>query len=197
MKRRKVIAMLLAGTLTLTQPLAAFASEDFVPDVTSEQSGADTESDTIAEDAGSPDNAQEEVLPTDDSADSAQELISNDETETADVSQNADGSCDFDDGTDSVANEQNVADEDSGTTDQTVAKNPSCQVALSNGSLIDMEISNSAGEIQPDYKLDVREVLDDQKKNVEDALNNTYGDNKRYSSAMFDLKVKDVTDANK
>ena len=32
MKRRKVIAMLLAGTLTLTQPLAAFASEDFVPD---------------------------------------------------------------------------------------------------------------------------------------------------------------------
>lgn len=194
MKRRKVIAMLLAGTLTLAQPLAAFASEDFVPDVTSEQSGADTESDTIAEDAGSPDNAQEEVLPTDDSTDSAQELISNDETETADVSQNADGSCDFDDGTDSVANEQNVADEDSGTTDQTVAKNPSCQVALSNGSLIDMEISNSAGEIQPDYKLDVREVLDDQKKNVEDALNNTYGDNKRYSSAMFDLKVKDGQD---
>ena len=43
MKRRKVVAMLLAGTLTLSQPFAVFASEDFISDITSEQSGMDTE----------------------------------------------------------------------------------------------------------------------------------------------------------
>ena len=53
MKRRKVVAMLLAGTLTLSQPLAVFASEDFISDITSEQSGMDTEPDAISEDTGS------------------------------------------------------------------------------------------------------------------------------------------------
>ena len=85
MKRRKVVAMLLAGTLTLSQPLAVFASEDFISDITSEQSGMDTEPDAIAEDTGSSDDAQEEGLPMDNSVNSAQGLINNDETGTADL----------------------------------------------------------------------------------------------------------------
>ena len=197
MKRRKVVAMLLAGTLTLSQPLAVFASEDFISDITSEQSGMDTEPDAIAEDTGSSDDAQGEGLPMDNSVNSAQGLINNDETGTADIPQNADVSCDFDDGTgNSTTDDTNegIVEEASGAVDQTVIKNPSCQVALSNGSLIDMEVSNDAGEIQSDYRLDVREVLGDQKKNEEDALNSTYNDNKKGSSAMFDLKVKDGQD---
>ena len=197
MKRRKVVAMLLAGTLTLSQPLAVFASEDFISDITSEQSGMDTEPDAIAEDTGSSDDAQGEGLPMDNSVNSAQGLINNDETGTADIPQNADVSCDFDDGAgNSTTDDTNegIVEEASGAVDQTVIKNPSCQVALSNGSLIDMEVSNDAGEIQSDYRLDVREVLGDQKKNEEDALNSTYNDNKKGSSAMFDLKVKDGQD---
>lgn len=85
MKRRKVVAMLLAGTLTLSQPLAVFASEDFISDITSEQSGMDTEPDAIAEDTGSSDDAQGEGLPMDNSVNSAQGLINNDETGTADI----------------------------------------------------------------------------------------------------------------
>lgn len=88
MKRRKVVAMLLAGTLTLSQPLAVFASEDFISDITSEQSGMDTEPDAISEDTGSSDDAQEEGLPMDNSVNSAQGLINNDETGTADIPQN-------------------------------------------------------------------------------------------------------------
>ena len=198
MKRRKVVAMLLAGTLTLSQPLAVFASEDFISDITSEQSGMDTEPDAIAEDTESSDDAQEDGLPMDNSVDSAQGLINNDETETADIPQNADVSCNFDDGTGNNTtdntNEQDTVEEASETVDQAVIKNPSCQVALSNGSLVDMEVSNDAGEIQSDYRLDVREVLGDQKKNEEDALNSTYNDNKKGSSAMLDLKVKDGQD---
>lgn len=197
MKRRKVVAMLLAGTLTLSQPFAVFASEDFISDITSEQSGMDTEPDAIAEDTGSSDDAQGEGLPMDNSVNSAQGLINNDETGTADIPQNADVSCDFDDGAgNSTTDDTNegIVEEASGTVDQTVIKNPSCQVTLSNGSLVDMEVSNDAGEIQSDYRLDVREVLGDQKKNEEDALNSTYNDNKKGSSAMFDLKVKDGQD---
>ena len=191
MKRQKVIAMLLAGTLALSQPLTAFASDEgLVSDSTdentvSEQIDAESESEGLIEDESSSEDMEQNSVEVSNEA-------SLDTTEANDQSLSTDA---FDDGSD----EQIASDESNDADALTVAKNPSCQVTMSNGSKIDMEISNSGGEIPSDYNLDVRETVGDQKKNIEDEVNSAYGDKskqnkKKEASAMFDLKVKDAQD---
>ena len=130
MKKQKVIAMLLAGTLTLVQPLSAIASEsEFYSEDVNVQETADALTETL------------EDSPTEDAASTTEENVS-DFTDTEDT-----GFLDAADESSSVLTEDV----------STIHKNPSYITVLSNGALTTIEVSDSNISLDG-YKLDFREM---------------------------------------
>lgn len=144
MKRQKVIAMLLAGTLTLVQPLSVIASEsEFYSEDVNIQETTDALPETLE------DSLTEEAVST------AEENVS-DFTDTEDV-----GFLDTTDGSSSVLTEDI----------STVHKNPSYITVLSNGALTTIEVSDSNISLD-EYKLDFREMTGEAKTEKEKILEN-------------------------
>lgn len=144
MKKQKVIAMLLAGTLTLAQPLSAIASEsEFYSEDVNVQETADALPETL------------EDSPTEDAASTTEENVS-DFTDTEDT-----GFLDNTDGSSSVLTEDI----------STVHKNPSYITVLSNGALTTIEVSDSNISLD-EYKLDFREMTGNTKTEKEKMLEN-------------------------
>ena len=144
MKRQKVIAMLLAGTLTLVQPLSVIASEsEFYSEDVNIQETTDALPETLE------DSLTEEAVST------AEENVS-DFTDTEDV-----GFLATTDGSSSVLTEDIY----------TVHKNPSYITVLSNGAFTTIEVSDSNISLD-EYKLDFREMTGEAKTEKEKMLEN-------------------------
>lgn len=144
MKKQKVIAMLLAGTLTLVQPLSAIASEsEFYSEDVNVQETTDALPETL------------EDSPTEDTASTTEENVS-DFTDTEDT-----GFLDNTDGSSSVLTEDI----------STVHKNPSYITVLSNGALTTIEVSDDNISLD-EYKLDFRETTGEAKTEKEKILEN-------------------------
>ena len=144
MKKQKIIAMLLAGTLTLVQPLSAIASES---EFYSEDVNAQETVDTLPESL--------EDSPIEDMASTTEESVS-DFADTEDA-----GFLDAADKSNSVLTEDA----------STVHKNPSYITVLSNGALTTIEVSNSNISLD-EYKLDFREMTGNTKTEKEKMLEN-------------------------
>lgn len=138
MKKKKVIAMLLVGTMALSSPLSVIASDVSIAD-----------SIEFEEENGDIETVQEEVI---DNENQLSEVEDDDinilDDNLTDNYNNDDG---FTDGTDINIDEQSAT-----------KINPTCIAVFSNGTYADIEVSDDSISLDG-YKLDIREITGDQK----------------------------------
>lgn len=171
MKKRRVMAMLLAGTMALSSPLSVIASDiDLYAEPGNEtvtESVEDSENVNIVQE-----NGQSDVELAEEPDNNMDDNFAED---TTDVDNN-----------DSIVNDSSESDADI-FSDSSAPQNPSCIAVFSNGTIADVEVSDDDIALD-EYKLDLREVTGDMKKETGSALAN------KESILMFDLAVKDSND---
>ena len=172
MKKRRVMAMLLASTIAVSQlsvfqPLPAIAAENIEVDNEDETEISSDDAELLEEPA------------IEESPDSAQTVDMNNE-QTEDLSS---------DSSSSSLDSEDLTLEDFDTTNSESVNNtnPSCLTVFSNGTFTDIEVSDKNIALD-DYKLDVRELTGDKK--AEEAK----GVEGRTPVIMFALEVKDTND---
>ena len=190
MKKRKVIAILIAGTLALVQPLSAIASEN---EVYSEDMNVQKTTDALPEilEDSVPEDVENEVYSEDmnvqKTTDILPEILEDSVPEDA-ASTTEENIIDFPDTEDTgflddTNESSSVLTEDASA----VHKNPSYITVLSNGALTTIEVSDSNVSLD-EYKLDFREITGNTKTEKEKMLEN------KTAVLMFNLEVRDSAD---